>query len=119
MTKGRGSAFLSSRHEGMERAAEYLRFSSPWGAALLRWGRSDELLPLRYCCRVLADIASGLVALPVALKRVAAPAWAMDKILPGKMPRIRVAETVSSRAMVSELFSRGTNCTGASSAGLP
>ena len=50
--------------------------------------------------------------------RVAAPAWAIERIRPGKMPRMKVAATVRSRARVREAFGRGTSCTGESSAGL-
>src|ERR1700744_4333272 len=81
--------------------------------------REEPFLTEGYCCRLLADIAFVLVGLSVMLVKVAAPARAMERTLPGKIPRMNVAETVSSSAMVSEPFNRGTNCTGASSAGLP
>src|ERR1700733_1889635 len=80
---------------------------------------SSFLQALLRAAYLLADIAFGLVGLWVMLVKVAAPARAMERIRPGKMPRIKVADTVSNKAMVSEPFSRGTNCTGASSAGLP
>ena len=50
--------------------------------------------------------------------KVAAPAWAIDKSLPGKIPRISVADTVSNRAIAREVCNFGMDNTGASSRGL-
>jgi hypothetical protein len=40
---------------------------------------------------LLADIAFELFGFSAMLTKVAAPAWAMERILPGKMPRMKVA----------------------------